>query len=262
VKRFILNAPPDAAGSIRLTGDDYHYLARVRRLGAGDVFRVLLPDGVETRALVQSVRNGEMLCSCLAPSGRLHAGRKNASSLPPIALFQSLPKGAKIDHIIRQAAEGGVSEIIPFVSGFSVPKPEQGGGKAERWRRIVKEARQQSGSDIATEVREPAALDEALAYWEALKARYKNPAGILLHQDPLESGGFHRALAETPDFAAAVVGPEGGFSNEEAARFMEAGFKPLVLGANVLRAETAAVYAIAAIRIILLESEEWTLKKQ
>jgi 16S rRNA (uracil1498-N3)-methyltransferase len=188
-----------------------------------------------------------------------------ASALPPIALFQALPKGAKIDQIIRQAAEGGVAEIIPFVSGYTVPKLKEREGKIEkidRWKRIVKEARQQSGSDIATDIKDICALDNVFAYWESVKTRYKNPTGILFHQDPLknEKGSLHHYLTGSPDFAAAVIGPEGGFSAEEAERFIQAGFKPLVIGANILRAETAAVYAIAAIRILLLENTEWMLK--
>ncbi len=257
MKRFILREAPGADGLVRLTSDDFHYLARVRRLGAGDAFRALLPNGTEARALVRAVHDGELVCECIASAPRM-----KAAPLPPIALFQSLPKGTKLDQIVRQATENGVCEIIPFISGFSVPKLEgSAGGKLERWRRIIKEARQQSGSDIPTVVREPDTLDGVLDRWKSLKAQYKRPAGILLHQDPLDGGGsFHTCLADEPDFAAAVVGPEGGFSAAEADRFIQAGFVPLVIGANVLRVETAAVCAVAAIRITLLERKAWMLK--
>jgi 16S rRNA (uracil1498-N3)-methyltransferase len=57
-----------------------------------------------------------------------------------------------------------------------------------------------------------------------------------------------------------VIGPEGGFSPEEVSRFTAAGFKSLVMGNAVLRVETAALYAAAAVRIILLEKASWTLK--
>jgi 16S rRNA (uracil1498-N3)-methyltransferase len=56
-----------------------------------------------------------------------------------------------------------------------------------------------------------------------------------------------------------AVGPEGGFSPEEVSRFLAAGFKPLVIGNTILRTETAALYAAAAVRIILLERTAWTL---
>ncbi|MDR2793160.1 MAG: 16S rRNA (uracil(1498)-N(3))-methyltransferase [Treponema sp.] len=259
MKQFLLPDPSDAHGVVRLTGDDYHYLVRVRRLSEGDVFKALLPDGTETRALVQSIRGAAVVCECLA-SARHMAGLP----LPRITLFQALPKGAKIDQIIRQAAEVGVTEIIPFVSGYSVPKlkeVERMSEKVKRWKRLVKEARQQSGSDVETTINDVLTFDAVFSYWETITARYNNPAGILLHQEPFETiGSFHRYLAGNPDFVAAVVGPEGGFSLEEARRFMQAGFKPLVIGANVLRAETAAVYAVAAIRTLLLENAEWVPK--
>jgi 16S rRNA (uracil1498-N3)-methyltransferase len=79
-----------------------------------------------------------------------------------------------------------------------------------------------------------------------------------MHQEPLEKGTFHSYLVKKPDFVVLAVGPEGGFSTGELTRFLNAGFRPLVMGNTILRTETAAVCGIAAIRIILLESEAWT----
>ena len=81
--------------------------------------------------------------------------------------------------------------------------------------------------------------------------------GIFLHQEPLEKGSFHGYLGNKPDLTALAVGPEGGFSPAEVYMFLEAGFKPLILGNTILRTETAALYGTAALRIILLESEAW-----
>jgi 16S rRNA (uracil1498-N3)-methyltransferase len=103
-------------------------------------------------------------------------------------------------------------------------------------------------------------VDAALAYWKDLQGRYSPAAGILLHETPLEKGSFHRYLDNDPALVAAAVGPEGGFSPEELSRFLAAGFKPLTIGNTVLRTETAALYAIAAIRVILLENSTWMLK--
>jgi 16S rRNA (uracil1498-N3)-methyltransferase len=189
-------------------------------------------------------------------------------------LFQALPKGAKMDMIVRQAVEGGVTAVAPFVSARSVPGPENPGnggpGRLERWRRIVREARQQSGSAIITTVEPPRTFDGTLAFWGDLRRRHERPVGLLLHPpmeirrilrkaagDPLENGSFHDYLEGKPGIVVIAVGPEGGFSPGETARFVEEGFKPVSMGDTVLRAETAAVYAAAAIRIILLESESW-----
>jgi 16S rRNA (uracil1498-N3)-methyltransferase len=255
VKQFILSSEPNADGIIRLYGEDYHYLVRVRRLKTGSSFAALLPGGAETRVKILSTVDNILIGEC----GGAFAPSKPA--LPPIILFQGLPRGTKMDLIVRQAAEGGVSEIIPFESEFSTAKikGENSQEKMKRWERIIKEARQQSGSVIPTAVKPPCGVDGALAYWAQLKKDKPGGVGILLHQDPLDKGSFHDYLYNNPEFAALAVGPEGGFSPAEAAKFMAAGFKPLVMGNTILRAETAALYGAAAIRIILLESSAWVL---
>jgi 16S rRNA (uracil1498-N3)-methyltransferase len=237
---------------VRLSGNDFHYLVRVRRLKEGAVFTAVLPAGNEVRVLVQSLAGGCLTGECLP------AALIDETSLPPILLFQALPKGAKLDLIVRQAAEGGITEIHPFVSDYSIPRID-GAGRVERWRRIIKEARQQSGSPTATEITTPRAIGALLNYWETVKTEATRPLGIIFHQDPLAQGGFHEYLGINPDLVALAIGPEGGFSPEEVSRFLTAGFKPLVIGNTVLRTETAALYAAAAVRIILLENTAWTL---
>ncbi|MDR0760347.1 MAG: 16S rRNA (uracil(1498)-N(3))-methyltransferase [Treponema sp.] len=266
MKQFILSAMPDTDGRVYITGKDFHYLSRVKRLRPGAVFDVLFPNGEAAQIGVVSLRGGCLTGERLPPEGLGTVGNSQeetgtpAMLLPPLALFQALPKGAKMDLIIRQAAEGGVTEIVPFVSAYSVSRPEDTACRLERWRRIIREARQQSGSGTATAVREPAAFDALLEYWEGLKGKYERPVGLLFHQNPLEQGSFHRYLDKCPDLVVFVVGPEGGFSPEEVSRCMAAGFKPLTLGDTVLRVETAALYAQAVIRIILLESASWMPK--
>ncbi len=253
---------------MRLTGKDFHYLVRVRRLKEGAVFNALLPVGAESlssevRVLVQSVSDNCLTGEC-HPGEQINRTPIGETSLPPIILFQALPKGAKLDLIVRQAVEGGIAEIRPFSSDYSIPQAE-GAGRVERWRRIIKEARQQSGSSTATEIAPPCTMEALLDYWETVKKRALRPLGIILHQDPigpavpLAQSGFHGYLSINPDLVVLAIGPEGGFSPEEVSRFLTAGFKALVIGNTVLRTETAALYAAAAVRIILLESTTWTL---
>jgi 16S rRNA (uracil1498-N3)-methyltransferase len=167
-----------------------------------------------------------------------------------------------MDLIVRQAAEGGIAEIIPFVSEHSVPRPggEGAGNRLGRWERIVKEARQQSGSRTATIVRPPLDLEGLLAYWEELKGRRAKALGLLFHQTPLEQASLHSYLSINPEIVVLAIGPEGGFSPVEVSRFLAAGFRPLTIGDTVLRTETAALYGAAAIRLILLESDWWLPK--
>jgi len=84
--------------------------------------------------------------------------------------------------------------------------------------------------------------------------------GIFLHQDPLAQGTFHSYLGLGPDAVALAVGPEGGFSFMEVEQLVSARFLPALLGANVLRTETAAIFALAAVHAILLEKTSWIPK--
>ncbi|GHT67587.1 ribosomal RNA small subunit methyltransferase E [Spirochaetia bacterium] len=259
MKRFILSQPPDSEGLIRLTGRDYHYLVRVRRLKSGASFPALLPGGTEVEFRVHSVDGDTLLGECLAEKGR----RAPIQRIPPILLFQALPKGTKMDLIVRQAAEGGITEIVPFASEHSIPKIHGGGEeKLGRWERIVREARQQSGSGIATAVHAPLDMDGLLAYWDSIKSGRPGSRGLLFHQDPVDEGSLHGYLEGRPELTAMVIGPEGGFSPAEVCRFLAAGFKPVKIGDTILRTETAALYGAAAIRIILLESASWTYRPQ
>ena len=288
MKRFILNSPPDSGGIVRLEGKDFHYLVGVRRLGKGAIFPALLPGGIETELRVLSVEGGALSAKCELPQKNraLDKNRGSILKLPPIYLFQALPKAAKMDLIVRQAAEGGISQIIPFESGFSAAKKNRrsesnGKGAATekilRWERIIREARQQSGSMVPTSAALPCDLERALEFWAGLKREYAPCAGILLHQEsleaadrdsavsekrssPLAKGTFHDYLCDNPEAVVLAVGPEGGFSLREAGLFLAAGFRPLVMGCTILRTETAALYGVAAIRTILLERLAWESK--
>jgi 16S rRNA (uracil1498-N3)-methyltransferase len=262
LKQFVLNSKPDKNGQLRFEGNDYRYLARVRRLAPGEYFPALLPgaaDSVSVRVL--SVDN-HVLIGEISEEKPVQAGTSvSGNNLPPIILFQSLPKGEKMDLIVRQAAEGGLTQIVPFMSEFSAIKNIKSTGlKFTRWERIIKEARQQSGSPEPTVIRQPLSIDGLFAFWEELKTRNPGALGLLFHHLPLEKACLHGYLYKRPEIVALAIGPEGGFSDSEAQKFMTAGFKPVTIGKTILRTETAALYAQAAVRILLLERDSWEMK--
>jgi len=262
MKRFILSSAPNAEGMVHLYDKDYHYLVRVRRLHEGSLFPAILPDGGEVQVRVLSTVDNILIGECCTSTEGKVIPRAQGIDLPPIALFQGLPKAGKMDTIVRQAAEGGISVVVPFETEYSTGKVSGNASeKLKRWQRIVREARQQSGSSIETEVRAPCTVADLLAYWDELKKTYQRPTAILLHQEPIEQGSFHGYIGNDPDFTVLAVGPEGGFSPSEVLLFVAAGFKPLCMGTTILRVETAALYAAAALRIILLERASWIRKE-
>jgi 16S rRNA (uracil1498-N3)-methyltransferase len=261
MKQFILSKDVDKDDIVRLKGDDYHYLVNVRRLATGEFFPALLPDGKETLVQVLSIERGVLTGKCNVTE--IFANRQE-NFLPPVILFQALPKGDKMDLIVRQAAEGGITEIVPFTSEFSVAnKSAEKGQKFLRWERIIKEARQQSGSRTATTLHQPLTKDELFDYWKKLREKNtSNSLGLLFHhQKGLEQNSLHSYLNSVPSIIAFAIGPEGGFSDKEVTLFLENGFRQFTIGDTVLRTETAALYCAAAIRILLLEKDSWELKQ-
>ena len=267
MKHFILNTEPDfhpeSGNLIRLEGGDYHYLVRVRRLTSGECFNALLPSGDEVIVQIVSINENKktLTCKCTASINTAEASSLEDSSLPRLILMQALPKGDKMDLIVRQAAEGGINEIVPFVSEYSMVKINDG-QKFSRWERIIKEARQQSGSKTATFLHKPLKINGLIEYWNEVKETADcNAAGLLFHhQQGLEQKSLHGYLYNNPKIVVLAVGPEGGFSGTEVSVFMENGFFPVKIGSTVFRTETAALYCAAAVKIILLERESWEFK--
>jgi 16S rRNA (uracil1498-N3)-methyltransferase len=270
LKKFILSTAPDSKGILRLGEKDFHYLVRVRRLLPGAVFTALLSGNKEAELTVLSIEDGILTAQCTEQPELC-----NPSDLPPIYLFQALPKGNKMDLIVRQAAETGISQIFPFESEYSQAKIKTSrnsegtqlmADKIRRWERIIREARQQCGSLIPTIVKAPSQLGTLIDYWKEIKDKQSRGVGIFLHektlQAPLEQGTFHDYLKDDPEFVILAVGPEGGFSSAEAAQFSAAGFMPLLMGNTILRTETAALYGAAAVRTILLERAAWAPKSR
>ena len=261
MKQFVLNSTPDKNGQLRFEGGDYRYLARVRRLAPGECFPALLPgaaDSVSVRVL--SVDNHVLIGEISDKKPIRNDPSVSKNNLPPIILFQSLPKGEKMDLIVRQAAEGGIEQIIPFMSEFSAVKNKNSWHKFTRWERIIKEALQQSGSLTMTVIRQPLTIDGLFAFWEELNTQNPGVIGLLFHHLPLVNASLHGYLYKKPEIVALAIGPEGGFSDSEAQRFIAAGFKPVTIGETILRTETAALYAQAAVRVLLLERDSWEMK--
>lgn len=173
---------------------------------------------------------------------------------PSFILFQCLPKGKKFDQIVRQSVELGVSKIVPVVSRYSVPKWQDPENKIKRLKRIAREAAQQSGASEVPEIFSPFPLQEVA---HVFSPNTEERLGLFFHQAPLAPTYLHRYLSVARKEIALVIGPEGGLAKEETEFLQEAGFSPVYLGPKVLRTETAPIFAIAAIEIILLEKEAW-----
>ena len=268
MRQFILPEDWDGGPSCLVEGGRARYVARVLRLGPGDSFPGLDSGGRPWTCTVVESQSGRLLLSVApAPAGTYAAALPDvhgSAAFPRLLLLQGMPKGAKMDLVVRQATEAGVAAVLPLLSGRSLargdPKGEEGGAaRVARWERIVREAMQQSGSSTRTRIFEPMLLAELPAVLASLDLKPGDPR-ILLHEAPLAQSSMHGYLTGASDAVALCVGPEGGFAPDEVDFLLGEGFMPLRFAGAVLRAETAAIYAIAAAQIILSERSSWIPK--
>jgi len=248
---FILPQDPPFGRFIDLTGEDHHYLARVRRVKVGDQF-----PGSDSRG-------GRWLCTVvrIGPSSlrlRLEQTASVAAEQPrSIHLIQCLPKGMKMDLIVRQATEAGVQKVFPAFSRFSTVKfngRQEAGRKLERWRRIARQAVQQSGAACPPDIETPRELESLIGGLDEL---HDCEVRLFFHQERMGDDTLHRCLSKSVKIVTLVVGPEGGLSPEEVDLLRRKSFVPITVGHTVLRTETAALYAVAAVQIVMHERNAW-----
>lgn len=249
MKQFLL--PPSFKGgnNITLDKDDSHYLLNVRRSKMGDVIPGRDQDGRAYILTIQGIEDN--LCHL---DVRVDEENPEDENRIEIILMPCLLKGKKMDGVIRQAVESGASSIHPLESRNTVVKLKEDRQKGDRWRKIIREAAQQSGSNQAPELIDPSPLKKLMP----LK---KGELGLYFHEKALDINHLHGYLDEQYNAIRIVIGPEGGISPDESQFLDQLGYNPVYLGHNILRAETAAIYGLGAVQTILREKEQWIMKR-
>ncbi len=267
MRQLVLDHPADADGRYTLTGSLYRYLVQVLRATEGDTLEVRLPHGGLSGAIVERVDREHRtillsLCSCQDIQRSSESQPAVESCFTPLVLFQWILKGQKMDQVIRQATETGVSHIVPVAGERSLVRTAEslGDSKSGRWQRIVREALQQSGSPVATQIHEVIEPGDIPGTMTELCGQQAS-AALVLTEAPLARNSLHGYLEKHPEVVALAIGAEGGLSDGEMCLLEEAGFQPVHFDTNVLRAETAALYGIAAVQVLLTEQDKWQLKE-
>lgn len=226
-ERFFLRAAP-RSGRAALDGEEARHLARVLRARVGDEVRVFDGRGGEWSGRVVEIGRDEVI---------LEVGSPLAVEVPVglLTLGVALPKGERQRWLVEKITELGVARLVPLVTQRGVAEATP--AARERLRRGVIEACKQCGRNTLLEIGEPATVTEACAAMRAVGGSVVlcAPGG-----PPLDVAGLSAAAA-----VLALIGPEGGFTAEEATAATAAGAVRAGLGPHVLRVETAAV-AIAA----------------
>jgi len=232
-RRWIADTFTDTTAS--LTGDQAAHLARVLRAEPGQIFDVVA-NGFLHRAEITSVSEREVVFA-------LHEELEAEAALPVHLLLAVF----KFDHLewgIEKATELGAARITPVLARRTEKHLAQAAAKrVERWRRIVREAAQQSRRSDVPEVDDPQTLKAAL---QSVSAVTK-----LLLAETEQENTIAAALGEASQSIALAIGPEGGWTAEEMQLFTEHGWKHVTLGPRILRAETAAIAGLAICSALL-----------
>ena len=216
-------------------GQDAHKLVHVLRARIGDEVELLDSSGARFQARLEKL--GKSVVAL--PRERIGA---HTATILPFTLAQALPKGSKMDFIVEKASELGVARIIPFVSDRCIAR-ECTPAKLERWRRLARASAAQCGRERILEISEPRSLRDLLAEL--------GDFGVTLM--PWELAEPHSPLPLLRDLlgqatsSLGIIGPEGGFSEEEAARAAGFGAHLIWLGPRILRTETAGFVLATAV---------------
>jgi 16S rRNA (uracil1498-N3)-methyltransferase len=215
-------------GRAWLLGPNANHLFRVLRVKVGQEFDVAA-DGVLRSAKVVSASHDQV---------EFELGAEvESASLPKITVYLSIFKFDRMEWALEKLTELGVARVVPMIAQRTEEHLAKAAARrVERWRKIAREASQQARRVAPPEIADPVALKKAVLEEQGSR--------IVLAESEDQSS-LKAMLAECPPPLALAFGPEGGWSEAELALFNAGGWKPASLGHTILRAETAAIAAVA-----------------
>jgi len=230
--QFFIKKIPEGQERFFLSGDEHYHLSRVARIKAGE--NIWLSDG-HRRRLLARVEEITRERTWLRPLRVIDEVLKTE-----LTVAVGLTKPATFEFLIQKATELGVARIQPLLTKramlISSDKLEN---KWERWNKIAREALKQSKGAVLPEILKPVSLPEALAQFSAERKFFLDEHSTLYFRDILKE--------KSPATVCLVVGPEGGWDEEEKKMLQKNGYEGLSLGGRILRTETAVIAALVLI---------------
>jgi len=234
-RRIVIDTVP-SSDLFRLDDEHRHYLGRVLRLSSGATLEIVDTEG--------AVWTGILEFSSEEAVVRQVRRLKSSDHDPECVLVASLLKQTRWQVVLEKSAELGATSILPIKAERSVVRvsPSKVEAKRARWQRICDAAVRQSERMGRTWVAHPSDLHEATG------AMRERGCTMLFGDETNPEEPWPQLSSTTP--VALFVGPEGGFTPEERAHLIDAGAAPVGLGPSILRAETASIVGLTAIRMI------------
>ena len=228
--------------NIAIEGSEVRHIKNVLRLKSGDTIRLFDGQGFEYEAVIQRL---------LANRVEIRVTRKmpaTRESPVQIAVAQALLKEKKMDRLLRHLCELGITHWVPFICERSVPKPgaNRWPARVERWGKILKESCKQCQRARLPEILKMMSFEEVVQYGQSCDLK------IVFYEN--ESTTLHSLMSPAPHLAPKkillILGPEGGFSDQEIEKITAAGFVVAGLGPRILRAETGTLAACTLIQYL------------
>lgn len=222
-----------------LNDSDFHHIKNVMRMKNND-------------KMICVFENQSFLCSINFTNNSYEINiieeiTKDVELNRQVILYQALIKNDKFDMVIQKATELGVSDIVPTIFSRSVVKVDDNkkDNKLLRYEKIIKEACEQSHRQIMPKIHN---------YLNVKKITLDDDTlGLIAYENNNNYNSFYENLKNINDYKkiAIVIGPEGGFSEDEVTYLQSIGFKNISLGKRILRSETASLYALSVISYYL-----------
>lgn len=230
-ERFFIERPPEG-GIARLSRDEAHHLRDVRRLDVGSEVALFDGSGLDYIGRVTAFDRAGAVVAIV----RVEPAEREAAVAVTLAV--SMVKRRAMDQLVDQCTQLGVEQLLPMRTERSVIRG--GENQAERWRRIATEACKQCGRSRLPRINEEQPFSSVLS--EAAKYDLRFICSLRPGAGPPPEAGL-----KPPRTALCLIGPEGGFTDDEETAAEAAGCLPLSLGPHILRTETAAAAALVLI---------------
>ena len=241
MRRFFIKQSETAGPISVITGTDARHIKKVLRLKQGDIITLFDGAGSEYEARIISLSAGNINVSIIRNF------LSTTESPVQIIVAQAFLKQRKMDNLVRQLTELGITKWVPFISKRSVPKPDNKRltARTNRWEKISREALKQCNRGRIMEIGPTVSFEDTfniskqsslkIAFWE----NESKPINLALAQSKRH---FNNIFI--------MIGPEGGFTSQEIEKAKACGFITATLGPRILRAETATIAASVLIQYL------------
>ncbi len=241
MRRFFIKQSETAVPISVITGSDARHIKKALRLKPGDIITLFDGAGSEYEARIISLSADSVNVSIM------RSFPSTTESPIQIIVAQAFLKQRKMDNLVRQLTELGITKWVPFISRRSVPRPDNKrlAVRTNRWKKISKEALKQCNRGRIMEIWPTVSFEDTfniskqsnlkIAFWE----NESKPVNLALAQS---NKHFNNIFI--------MIGPEGGFTSQEIEKVKACGFITAALGPRILRAETATIAASVLIQYL------------